>query len=33
MVMLGNAKTELSGKTEAFDVLELAAQALPVHPG
>ncbi|MBL8112717.1 MAG: (Fe-S)-binding protein [Acidobacteria bacterium] len=36
MVMLGNAKTELSGKTEAFDVLELAAaslSALPVHPG
>jgi Fe-S oxidoreductase len=33
MVMLGNAKTELSGRTEAFDVLELAAQALPVHPG
>lgn len=33
MVMLGNAKTELSGKTEPFDVLELAAQALPVHPG
>jgi Fe-S oxidoreductase len=33
MVMLGNAKTELNGKTEAFDVLELAAQALPVHPG
>lgn len=33
MVMLGNAKTELSGKTEPFDILELAAQALPVHPG
>jgi Fe-S oxidoreductase len=33
MVMLGNAKAELAGKTEAFDVLELAAQALPVHPG
>jgi hypothetical protein len=33
MVMLGNAKTELSGRTEAFDVLELAVQALPVHPG
>lgn len=33
MVMLGNAKTELAGKTAAFDVLELAAQALPVHPG
>jgi Fe-S oxidoreductase len=33
MVMLGNAKSELAGKTEAFDVLELAAQALPVHPG
>jgi Fe-S oxidoreductase len=32
MVMLGNAKTELSGKTEAFDVLELAARALPAHP-
>jgi Fe-S oxidoreductase len=33
MVMIGNAKTEMSGKTEAFDVLELAAAALPVHPG
>ncbi len=33
MVMLSNAKTELAGKTEAFDVLELAARALPVHPG
>jgi Fe-S oxidoreductase len=33
MVMLGNAKTELAGRTEAFDVLELAARALPVHPG
>jgi Fe-S oxidoreductase len=33
MVMLGNAKTELAAKTEAFDVLELAAKALPVHPG
>lgn len=33
MVMLGNAKTEMSGKTEAFDVLELAAQALPAYPG
>ena len=33
MVMLGNAKTELNGKTESFDVLELAAQALPAHPG
>jgi len=33
MVMLGNAKTELAGRTEAYDVLELAAQALPVHPG
>ena len=33
VVMLDNAKTELSGRTEAFDVLELAAQALPVHPG
>ncbi|HMA28542.1 MAG TPA: (Fe-S)-binding protein [Thermoanaerobaculia bacterium] len=32
MVMLGNAKTELAGKTEAFDVLELAARALPAHP-
>jgi len=33
MVMLGNAQTELSGKTQPFDVLELAAQALPAHPG
>ncbi len=33
MVMLGNAATEMSGKTETFDVLELAAQALPTHPG
>jgi Fe-S oxidoreductase len=33
MVMIGNAKTEMNGKTEAFDVLELAAQALPVYPG
>jgi Fe-S oxidoreductase len=33
MVMLGNAKTELAGRTEAYDVLELAAAALPVHPG
>ncbi|MEO6323775.1 MAG: (Fe-S)-binding protein [Thermoanaerobaculia bacterium] len=33
MVMLGNARTEMNGKTEAFDVLELAAQALPAHPG
>lgn len=33
MVMLGNAKTEMSGRTEAYDVLELAARALPVHPG
>jgi Fe-S oxidoreductase len=33
MVMLGNSKTELAGKTEAFDILELAAQALPAHPG
>jgi Fe-S oxidoreductase len=33
MVMLGNAKTELGGTTEAFDVLELAARALPAHPG
>ncbi len=32
MVMLGNAKTELAGRTEAYDVLELAARALPVHP-
>ena len=31
MVMLGNAQTELSGKTEPFDVLELAAQALPAR--
>jgi Fe-S oxidoreductase/nitrate reductase gamma subunit len=29
MVMLGNAKTELSGRTEPYDVLELAAAALP----
>lgn len=33
MVMLGNAQTEMSGKTQPFDVLELAAQALPVRPG
>ena len=31
MVMLGNAQTELSGKTEPFDVLELAARALPAR--
>ncbi len=29
MVMVGNAKTELSGRTEPYDVLELAAAALP----
>lgn len=33
MVMLGNAQTEMGGKTQAFDVLELAAAALPAHPG
>jgi Fe-S oxidoreductase len=33
MVMLGNAKTETGGTTEPFDVLELAAKALPSHPG
>ncbi len=33
MVMLGNAQTEMSGRTQPFDVLELAAQALPAHPG
>ena len=33
MVMLGNAKTEVAGTTEPFDVLELAAKALPSHPG
>jgi len=33
MVMLGNAKTETAGTTEPFDVLELAARALPAHPG
>ena len=33
MVMVGNAKTELAGKTEPFDVLELAVRALPAHPG
>lgn len=33
MVMLGNAQTEMSGKTQPFDVLELAARALPAHPG
>ena len=33
MVMLGNAQTEMAGKTQPFDVLELAAQALPAHPG
>jgi Fe-S oxidoreductase len=32
MVMVGNAKAELSGKTEPFDVLELAASALPARP-
>lgn len=32
MVMVGNARTEMQGKTEAFDVLELAAAALPSHP-
>ncbi|HQR67505.1 MAG TPA: (Fe-S)-binding protein [Thermoanaerobaculia bacterium] len=29
MVMLANAQTELSGKTEPFDVLDLAPRALP----
>ena len=29
MVMVANAQTELSGKTEPFDILELAARALP----
>ncbi|KAA0251486.1 4Fe-4S dicluster domain-containing protein [Acidobacteria bacterium ACD] len=29
MVMLGNARSEMNGKTEPFDVLELAARALP----
>ncbi len=33
MVMLGNAQTETGGTTEPFDVLELAARALPAHPG
>jgi Fe-S oxidoreductase len=33
MVMIGNAQTEMGGKTEPFDVLELAARALPTHPG
>ncbi len=33
MVMLGNAKTEVAGTTEPFDVLELAVRALPSHPG
>jgi Fe-S oxidoreductase len=32
MVMIGNAATEMSGKTEPFDILELAAKALPAHP-
>jgi Fe-S oxidoreductase len=32
MVMVGNAKTEMSGKTEPLDVLELAVRALPRHP-
>lgn len=32
MVMVANARTELSGKTEPFDVLELAASALPAPP-
>lgn len=31
MVMVANAKTELSGTTEPFDVLELAASALPAR--
>ncbi len=29
MVMLGNASTEMAGKTEPFDVLEFAAKSLP----
>ena len=33
MVMVGNAKTELAGKTEPFDVLELAASALANSTG
>jgi Fe-S oxidoreductase len=33
MVMLGNAKTETNGTTDAFDVLELAVRALPAYPG
>ncbi|MCG3193507.1 MAG: putative iron-sulfur-binding oxidoreductase FadF [Thermoanaerobaculia bacterium] len=32
MVMLGNATTEMNGKTEPFDILELAAKALPAQP-
>ncbi len=31
MVMVANAKTELSGTTEPFDILELAASALPAR--
>ncbi len=33
MVMVANAKTELSGTVEPFDVLELAASALPPSTG
>ena len=33
MVMLGNAQTEMAGKTQPFDVIELAAQALPARTG
>lgn len=33
MVMLGNAKTETGGRADAFDVLELAAEALPAKAG
>jgi Fe-S oxidoreductase len=31
MVMLGNARTEMSGRTAAVDVLELAVEALPAR--
>ncbi len=31
MVMLGNAKTETNGRADAFDILELAAEALPAN--
>jgi Fe-S oxidoreductase len=33
MVMLGNAKTETGGRADAFDVLELAAEAMKARGG